>query len=97
MEPHRQAHGTTPNVPLGRTSRTRGPIQPRINPWFSWCWDGICYGKIPDSYASGKEDDITIRMGLKYVITKFAEDDTTYKFKKPKAFWEARVIHVFSI
>jgi hypothetical protein len=36
-------------------------------------------------------------MGLKYVITKFAEDDTTYEFKKPKAFWEARVIHVLSI
>ncbi len=36
-------------------------------------------------------------MGLKYVITKFAEDYTTYEFKKPKAFWEARVIHVLSI
>ena len=53
MEPHGQAHCTTPNVPLGRTSRTRGPIQPRVNPWSSWCWDRICYGKAPDSKASG--------------------------------------------
>jgi len=41
MEPHGQARGTTPNAPPGRTSRTRGPIHPRVNPWSSWCWDSL--------------------------------------------------------
>ena len=51
MEPHGQACGTTRNAPSGRTSRTRGPIHPQVNPclhaevrygtqaWSSWCWD----------------------------------------------------------
>jgi hypothetical protein len=48
MEPHGQAlyrdgagqaRDTSPNTPWGRTSRTRGPIHPRVNPWSSWCRD----------------------------------------------------------
>jgi len=34
-----QARDTSPNTPWGRTSRTRGPIHPRVNPWSSWCRD----------------------------------------------------------
>jgi len=39
MEFHGQARGTAANVASERTSRTRGPIPPRANPWSSWCWD----------------------------------------------------------
>jgi len=39
MEPHGQARDTSPNTPWGRTSRIRGPIHPRVNPWSSWCRD----------------------------------------------------------
>ena len=52
MEPHGQARGTTPNAPSGRTSRTRGPIHPRVNPWSSWCWDRSTWSASPVSMSS---------------------------------------------
>jgi hypothetical protein len=63
MEPHGQARGPTPNAPWGRTSRTRGPIHPRVNPWSSWCWDRIdprkVSGPVPAVMKGWKKDIFT--------------------------------------
>ena len=74
MEPHGQTRGTTPNTPSGRTSRTRGPIHPRVNPWSSWCRDRIYYGLLSDQYSY----NVDVGNQTNYTLSNLKEGKTYY-------------------